>query len=103
MAGHDVNHTSRVGLSAASNGELLKAAAEQGFDLLMTVDQKIRHEHNLENLPISILELDTRDSRLPALQALAVHFEKAIAATLTHRFVSLDQNGTITGLAERTH
>jgi len=101
LSNHDVIHTSRVGLSAVSNGLLLKSAAEQGFDVLITVDQNIRHEHNLENLPVAVLELNTRDSRLPALQEISRHFEKALLATNDHLFVSLDKEGHVTCLGQR--
>jgi len=101
LTGHEVSHTSRVGLSAVSNGLLLKSAAEQGFEVLITVDQKIRYEHNLEMLPVAVLELDTRDSRLGALQEMAGHFERALDATRDHRFVSLSHNGDVSCLAPR--
>jgi len=95
LAGHEVRHTSRVGLSDASNGNLLIAAANMGFDVLLTVDQQIRYQHKLEALPISVLELNTRDSLLAALEALAPYFEQALTATTTSRFVSLDKDGKI--------
>lgn len=86
-------------MSALSNGALIQAATAMGFDVLITVDQKIRYEHDLNLLPISILELDTRDSRLPALEAMSVYLPAALLQTETHRFVSLSQAGTVTCLA----
>ncbi|MEM6314822.1 MAG: hypothetical protein AAF743_12080 [Planctomycetota bacterium] len=101
LTDHEVRHTSRAGLSNASNGKLIQAAADLGFDVLLTVDQKIRHEQNLAQLPVAVVELNVRDSRLPALTELAPHFEDALAATGTHRFVSLALGGAIERLAER--
>ena len=101
LVGHDATHASEIGLSALSNGLLLKAAAERGFDVLITVDQKIRHEQRLDRLPIAVMELDTRDSRLPAITAMASHFEHALAATASYRFVSLDKDGNIERLGAR--
>lgn len=88
-------------MSRLSNGELLKVAADQGFDLLLTVDQNIRYEHRLESLPIAVLELNTRDSRLPALEAMSAHFESALEATQSYLFVSLEQDGRIARDAPR--
>jgi hypothetical protein len=98
---HDVKHASEVGMSQLSNGNLLKSAAQMGFDVLLTVDQHIRYQHNLESLPLAVLELNTRDSRLPALEAMAAYFEAALSATTQHRFVSLDKNGRIVHDSEK--
>ena len=92
---HDVKHASEMGLSQLSNGHLLKSAAKMGFDVLLTVDQQIRYQHKLEARPISVLELNTRDARLAALEAMAPYFEQALTATLASRFVSLDKDGKI--------
>ena len=99
LAGHDVHHASEVKMSSLENGMLMRAAADMGFDVLVTVDQKIRYEHDLRMLPIAVLELDTRDTRFPALQTMVAHFEPALAQTTSHRFVSLSQNGQISCLA----
>jgi len=40
-----------------SNGDLLAQAATR-FDVVVTTDKHIRHEQNLERLPIAILELN---------------------------------------------
>lgn len=99
LPGHEVLHASRVGMAALSNGALMMAAASAGFEVLMTVDQKIRHEHRLDRLPIAVCELDTRDSRLPAITLMSPHFEKALASTRSHRFVSLNRSGELELLA----
>lgn len=81
FADHVVQYASEVEMSVLSNGELMQAAAAMGFDVLITVDQKIRYEHDLNLLPVSVLEIDTRDSRLPALQAMSAHFPAALLKT----------------------
>ena len=88
-------------MAPLSNGDLLRAAAAQGFEVLVTVDQKIRHEQRLDALPMAVFELNTRDSRLPAIAAMAPQFEAALAATRSHRFVSLNKSGAVERLAER--
>ena len=39
------------------NGELLKMAEEEGFDLLITSDQNIRHQQNLTGRKLALLVL----------------------------------------------
>ena len=99
LPAHAVKHASEVGMSLLGNGVLLRAAANAGFEVLLTVDQNMRHQQPLDPLPLAVLELDTRDSRLPALTAMAPHLERALAATATHRFVSLDKVGNLKLLA----
>ncbi|MEM6313869.1 MAG: hypothetical protein AAF743_07265 [Planctomycetota bacterium] len=101
LSQHTVQHTSELGLGELGNGKLIQTAADLGFDVLLTVDQNIRREHNLAQLPIAIIELYVRDTRFPALIPLEPHFEDALAATGTHRFVSLALGGAIERLAER--
>ena len=74
----------------------MRAAAEAGFDLMLTVDQNMRHQQPLDRLPLPVLELATPDVRFPALTAIAPFFEDAIDVTLLHRFVSVDPTGRIT-------
>lgn len=95
LPGHQVLHASEVGMSRLQNGDLLAAAAAEGFEALITVDQNMQHQQPLDRLPVPVLVLDTRDTRLAALQAMSPHFETALAATLDHVLVILDQPGHI--------
>jgi len=53
---HDVSHAKDIGWRELSNGALLKQAAKQ-FDVIVTVDKKMRFEQNVSKLPIPIIEL----------------------------------------------
>ena len=47
FSGHDVITAWQRGWSELSNGELLAAAEADGFELLVTTDQKLRYQQNL--------------------------------------------------------
>ncbi len=96
LPGHEVRHASEVGWSRLANGRLLRAAADAGFDLMLTVDQNMRYQQPLDRLPLPVLELTTPDVRFPALTAITPFFQDAISVTLLHRFVSVDPTGRIT-------
>ena len=66
-----------------------------------TVDQNIRNKHPLDRLSVAVLELDTRDSRPPALEEMSPHFGAFLVATRTHRVVSLANDGWLDRRAER--
>jgi hypothetical protein len=46
-----------MGWDRLSNGQLLSAAEERGFELLVTTDQGIRYQHNLASRTISLIVL----------------------------------------------
>jgi predicted nuclease of predicted toxin-antitoxin system len=92
--GHEVTHARDVGWRALSNGELLAQAAKQ-FNVLVTTDKNIRNEHNLARLPISVLELNTRFTRIEDLRTLAPFLEVALAACGSYRFISVKADGTM--------
>jgi hypothetical protein len=48
LPGHDVRTVQELGWSGKKNGELLQLMAGQGFEVLVTVDQSIRHQQNLQ-------------------------------------------------------
>ena len=44
-----------MGWAGTGNGELLRLAADRGFDALVTVDRGIAHEQNLNDLPVAVV------------------------------------------------
>ncbi len=54
--GHECETAREAGYGGETNGELL-AAAENIFDVIVTVDQNIKHQQNITNRKIAILIL----------------------------------------------
>jgi hypothetical protein len=59
------------------NGDLLRAAECEGFDILITSDKNIRHQNRLAGMRIAILELGT--NHWPTLQRHAASVSAALA------------------------
>jgi hypothetical protein len=59
LHGHDVDTSAEIGWSQRENGELIVGAEEAGYDALVTTDQNIRYQQNLESRSIAILVLMT--------------------------------------------
>ena len=57
LAGHTVHTAQSRGWDTLSNGELLNAAEEAGFDLLLTTDRRIRYQQNLRVRRIALVVL----------------------------------------------
>ena len=69
FTGHDVLTVDEAGLKGLKNGKLLEAATGR-FDVLVTVDQNLRFQQNLEKYLISVLVLKARRTSLPFLKPL---------------------------------
>ena len=55
--GFDVYSTQWMGWSGMSNGDLLRAAAVDGFDVLVTADRNMRHQQPQPSMPVLVLEV----------------------------------------------
>jgi len=55
LIGHDVRHTSRVGMSKFANGALLAAASAGGFEVLLTVDTNLAKQQAVGELPLAVI------------------------------------------------
>lgn len=71
LAGHVVATTQAMGWSALENGDLLRTAADAGFDALLTLDRGIEFQQNLAVLPLSVLIVRARSNRIDDLEPLA--------------------------------
>lgn len=58
LATHEVRTAYELGWSTMRNGELL-AEAERQFDLLVTTDQSLRFQQNLQGRRLTVLVLPT--------------------------------------------
>lgn len=57
LTGHIVKETRAQGWDRLTNGELLNAAEQAGFDLLLTTDKNLRYQQNLQGRKLAIVVL----------------------------------------------
>ncbi len=48
LSGHDVTTAYEAGWSNLANGDLLRVAEQAGFQVLVTTDQNLRYQQNLD-------------------------------------------------------
>ena len=75
LKGHTVETAWQRGWDKLKNGDLLKAAEEAGFEVLVTPDKNIRHQQNLRNYTIAIIVLGN-----PQWPVLRHHVDRVVAA-----------------------
>src|SRR3979490_2866093 len=57
LEGHTVKEARAQGWDTLSNGDLLDAAENAGFDVLLTTDKHPRHQQNLQSRKLAIVVL----------------------------------------------
>lgn len=67
---HDCQTARYAGLAGLKNGRLLEAAEKAGFEAMITVDQNIPDQQNLEGRSISLVVLCGPTNRLHDLEPL---------------------------------
>ena len=70
FAGHDCQTAAYAKLAGLKNGVLLAAAESAGFELIITTDQEIPFQQNLDRRRIAILILCAPTNRLADLERL---------------------------------
>ena len=88
LPGHEVFTVGFLGWKGTRNGELLRRAHAEGFDVLVTGDTGIEHEHNSKGLPLAIVILHAKSNSLkrmlPLAPALLRTLETMEPRTLAH-------------------
>jgi hypothetical protein len=59
LAGHEISTAFEKEWSHLKNGELLQKAEGEGFEVLITTDQNLRYQQNLQERKIAIIVLMT--------------------------------------------
>jgi predicted nuclease of predicted toxin-antitoxin system len=70
IVGHDVFTVAYMGWKGTKNGALIAKAAADGFDALMTTDQRIADQQNVSTLPLALVILRARSNNIADLEAL---------------------------------
>lgn len=70
LADYEVHTVVEMGWSGKKNGELLRLMSQEGFTILLTTDQNLRYQQNLEQVGVAVVVLVARSNRLPDLVPL---------------------------------
>jgi hypothetical protein len=79
LSEHTVQTAQSRGWDTLSNGSLLNAAEEAGFDLLLTTDRRIRYEQNLKAHRIALVVL-TGSTKWSAVREHADRIAAAVSS-----------------------
>ena len=80
LPGHDVVTVNFMGWKGVENGALLKLAASEGFDLLITQDAGMKYQISPAAVPISVAILVASSNTLEDIEPLLPELLERIAA-----------------------
>jgi hypothetical protein len=64
LPGHEVKSVPRIGWAGLKNGKLLARAAQESYEVLITMDGSMASQQNLSKLKLAIIALHARSNRL---------------------------------------
>jgi hypothetical protein len=75
LAKHDVRTAEELGWARLVNGDLLRAAEDAGFGVVVTADQSLEYQQNLKGRKLALVVLSTNH-----IGVLEKHPERLVAA-----------------------
>ena len=92
--GFEVRTVSQIGAAGLDNGDLLRQAAADGFEALITADRNIEYQQNLDNLPIPVVVLAPYRTRVQDLEPLVPRVVEVLVREPTNRIYRISERGT---------
>ena len=78
LPNHDVATVTEMKWNSLRNGNLMRAAIEAGFDVLLTIDKNLEYQQNLRKYEIIVAVFDVKDNKVPNYEPLLPIFEQQI-------------------------
>jgi hypothetical protein len=75
---HEVKTTREMGWDPLKNGALLRKAQEEGFSVLLTVDQNLRYQQNLQGISIAVIVMISKGITVDDLRPLVPSIEQTL-------------------------
>jgi len=88
LAGHNITKAKDAGWDRLVNGELLKAAEQAGFQVLLTTDKNMVAQQNMKNRSIAIVVLGNSQWRI--VQRHVRKIAAAVNAATAGSYVEVD-------------
>ncbi|MEI7952601.1 MAG: DUF5615 family PIN-like protein [Synechococcaceae cyanobacterium ELA182] len=87
LSGHDVATAYELGWSTVTNGDLIRLAEQEGYELLITTDTNLRYQQNLKDRNLAILVLTT--TSWPRIRQVTDRIQDTIALIETGGYEEL--------------
>ena len=79
LPGHEARTVPQVGWAGTDNGELLRRAADAGFDALVTMDRSLEYQQDIARAGLGVVVLIAPSNRVEHVLPLAPDILRALA------------------------
>jgi predicted nuclease of predicted toxin-antitoxin system len=80
LAGHDVRTVVQQRWTGLKNGDLLRLAKDEGFEVFVTADQNLEYQQNLARSGLGIVVVKVARNRMTELRPLVPSIMNAISS-----------------------
>ncbi|QMU66565.1 MAG: hypothetical protein GKR88_21240 [Flavobacteriaceae bacterium] len=87
---HEVLTVPDMGWSGITNGDLLKKMQSKGLRVLLSVDKNMSHQQNLKYYNVSLIVLNSKDTRYDSLVAFIPKIEQLLEQEITSGLILVD-------------
>lgn len=87
LPGHSVSTAYELGWSTLKDGELLRSAESEGFDVLLTTDMRLRYQQNLAAYRIALVVLST--TSWPRISKVVERVVAAVDASVVGGYIEV--------------
>jgi len=88
LTAHNVETAYERGWSTLGNGELLRVAEAEGFEVFVTTDRNLRHQQNLSERAIGVVVLSTPS--WPRIERATQLVEDALSQARAGAYIEVD-------------
>ena len=92
LVGHVARTVAEMNWRGLENGDLLHAMRAGGFEVLLTVDQNLRHQQNLASAGVAILVMIASSNRIADLAPLLPSTLAALSSIRPGDIVAVSEN-----------
>lgn len=89
LPGHNVCTVAYMKWGGIANGELLRRAAAEGFDAVITNDRGVEYEQNISALPIAVVVLCVKANTIEAIRPICPELLETLATIRPRELVKL--------------
>lgn len=90
LRGHEVSTVQQKGWAGLKNGELLRCAADAGFEVLVTADRNLEFQQNISQTQLGVILLVAPSNALEDLLPLVPGLRAAIPKSRSGRIVRVE-------------
>src|SRR5687768_13319185 len=87
LIGHEITTAFRAGWSEMANGDLIAAADAAGFEVMVTTDQNLKYQQNLQARRIAVVVL--LSARWPDIEKRAEQIAHTITSALPGDYIEI--------------